>query len=66
MHIRAVFAKPQVHDICLSAKTSFIGYPSVRLLGQRVDALGLILFSDREAKGSSCIYGRKGHDIDMY
>lgn len=40
-HLRAVFSKLAAHAIHLSAKKSFLSYPSVQLLGQRVDALGL-------------------------
>jgi hypothetical protein len=40
-HLRAVFTKLSAHNIHLSAKKSFLSYPSVQLLGQQVDTLGL-------------------------
>lgn len=40
-HLKAVFQKLKSFKIVLSAKKCFLGYPSVGLLGQRVDALGL-------------------------
>ncbi|KAI0992683.1 hypothetical protein K3495_g15502, partial [Podosphaera aphanis] len=46
LHLRAVFSKLKKHFIHLSPKKCFINYPSVDLLGQRVDALGLS--SDKE------------------
>ncbi|KAI0992618.1 hypothetical protein K3495_g15567, partial [Podosphaera aphanis] len=46
LHLRAVFSKLEKHFIHLSPKKCFINYPSVDLLGQRVDALGLS--SDKE------------------
>ena len=46
-HLRAVFATLLEFDICLSSKKSFLGYPSIQLLGQRVDALGLVSAHDK-------------------
>ena len=40
-HLRLVFGKLQEHNIALSPKKSFIGFPSIKLLGHKVDALGL-------------------------
>lgn len=40
-HLRSVFGELADRGICLSPDKSFLGYPSVHLLGQRVDALGL-------------------------
>ncbi|KAI0997352.1 hypothetical protein K3495_g10831 [Podosphaera aphanis] len=48
-HLRAVFAKLNAHNITLSPHKSFIGYPSIKLLGQKVDALGLATADDKIA-----------------
>lgn len=40
-HLSAVFSKFQELGITLSPKKAFIGYPSVTLLGEKVDGLGL-------------------------
>jgi hypothetical protein len=46
-HLRTVFKLFQDKNISLSSKKSFLGYPSVELLGFRVDGLGLYNTSDR-------------------
>jgi hypothetical protein len=40
-HLRLVFGRLQQHNIALSPKKSYIGFPSIKLLGYKVDALGL-------------------------
>lgn len=40
-HLRSVFGELADKGICLSPDKYFLGYPSVHLLGQRVNALGL-------------------------
>lgn len=40
-HLHAVFTTPNQRNIKLSLRKSFLAYPSVHLLGQRVDAFGL-------------------------
>lgn len=40
-HLRLVFSALSKMNIHLSPRKSFLGYPSVQLLGQKVDALGL-------------------------
>ncbi|KAI1005182.1 hypothetical protein K3495_g3037 [Podosphaera aphanis] len=40
-HLQVVFSKLLEHNIHLSPRKWFLAYPSVDLLGQRVDALGL-------------------------
>lgn len=46
-HLKAVFQKLKDHFIHLSPKKCFLSYPSVALLGQRVDALGLSSATDK-------------------
>ena len=40
-HLRKLFTLFRQRRVCLNPKKSFLGYPSVTLLGQRVDSLGL-------------------------
>ena len=40
-HLYQIFARLQSLNLSLDPKKSFIGYPSVQLLGQHVDAFGL-------------------------
>ncbi|KAI0996230.1 hypothetical protein K3495_g11949, partial [Podosphaera aphanis] len=46
-HLKAVFQKLKAHRIHLSPKKCFLSYPSVALLGQKVDALGLSSATDK-------------------
>ncbi|POS82631.1 hypothetical protein EPUL_004731, partial [Erysiphe pulchra] len=46
-HFKIVFTKLLKHNIHLSPKKCFLNYPSVALLGQRVDALGLSSSEDK-------------------
>ncbi|KAI1002601.1 hypothetical protein K3495_g5603 [Podosphaera aphanis] len=45
--LRSVFQKLTNHNIHLSPKKCFLNYPSVALLGQKVDALGLASAEDK-------------------
>lgn len=40
-HLERVLSTLRERNIKLSAKKTFLGYPSIKLLGQRMDALGL-------------------------
>lgn len=46
-HLEEVFTQLEKFDIVLSPKKSFIGYPSIQLLGQKVDALGMATDEDK-------------------
>jgi len=48
-HLRQVFAALDKSNIHLSPKKSFLGFLSVRLLGQKVDALGLATAAEKLA-----------------
>ena len=41
LHLRNIFQELTAMRIILSPKNLFLAYPSVRLLGQRVNALGM-------------------------
>ena len=46
-HLRLIFQELRERNICLSAKKSFLGYPSVQLLGQKVDVLKVATSRDK-------------------
>lgn len=46
-HLHAVFQLLDSYGISLSLKKSFLGYPTVALLGQKVDAFGLTTAADK-------------------
>ena len=48
-HLDKVFSSLTKKGICLSPKKSFLGYPTVQLLSQRVNALGLATAEDKLA-----------------
>lgn len=48
-HLHQVFDKLEDMNITLEPKKAFIGYPSIVLLGQRVDGLGLTTTDEKLA-----------------
>ena len=46
-HLDEVFNVLTEKNICLSLKKSYLGYPSVKLLDQRVDTLELVTAADK-------------------
>ena len=48
-HLHEVFNVLTEKNICLSLKKSYLDYPSVKLLGQRVDTLELVTAADKLA-----------------
>jgi hypothetical protein len=40
-HLHAVFAKLKEFNICINPRKTYLGFPSIQYLGQKVDALGL-------------------------
>ena len=65
-HLRAVFAELLKFNICLSPKKSFLGYPSVQLLGQKVDALGLATDKEKLAAIARLCFPRNLRQLDHY
>ncbi|RDL33672.1 uncharacterized protein BP5553_08040 [Venustampulla echinocandica] len=65
-HLRAVFTKLAAHSIHLSAKKSFLAYPSVQLLGQRVDALGLATDQEKLRAISHLCFPRSLKQLEYY
>lgn len=65
-HLHAVFKTLDERNIKLSPKISFIGYPSIRLLGQRVDTLGLSTAEEKLAAISQLEFPRTLIDLETY
>ncbi|KAJ9293151.1 hypothetical protein DTO271G3_8095 [Paecilomyces variotii] len=55
-HLHQVFAKMEEMNIGLSPSKSFMGFPSVQLLGRHVDALGMTSV-DEKVKANYCGLG---------
>ena len=49
IHLNKVFISLMKRGICLSAQKSFLDYPTIQLLGQHVDTLGLATAEDKLA-----------------
>jgi hypothetical protein len=60
-HLRQLFTKLTEHCIHLSAKKSFLSYPTVQLLGQKVNALGLATDTEKLAAISRLTFPRSLH-----
>ena len=54
------------YNICLSPNKSYLGYPSVALLGQRVDALGLSTAAEKLAAISKLAFPRNLRQLETY
>ncbi|RJE17221.1 Integrase core domain protein, partial [Aspergillus sclerotialis] len=46
-HLDQIFACLESYNVAIAPHKSFIGYPDVQLLGQRVDAMGLTTTEDK-------------------
>ena len=65
-HLKLVFGALANMNIHLSPRKSFLGYPSVHLLGQKVDALGLATAADKLAAISNLIFSRTLSQLEKY
>lgn len=66
VHLDAVFSELSHFNICLSPKKSFLAYPSVQLLGQRVDALGLATDVDKLKAIAQLAFPRTLRQLEHY
>ena len=55
-HPRTVFQALDEYGIALAPNKSFLGYPSVKLLGQKVDAFGLATDEEKRAAIAKLIF----------
>ena len=53
-------------NIRLSPRKSFLGYPSVHLLGQKVDALGLATAADKLAAITNLSFPKSLSQLEKY
>ena len=65
-HLNLVFQCLENFNICLSPAKSYVGYPSVALLGQRVDALGLATAEDKLAAITRLAFPRTLRSLERY
>ena len=65
-HLHGVFATLDQKNIKLAAKKSFVGYPSIHLLGQRVDALGLSTAEEKLAAITMLEFPKTLKDLETY
>lgn len=65
-HLRHVFNKLNQMGICLSPEKSYLAYPSVQLLGQRVNALGLATTDDKLKAITSLEFPRTLRQLETY
>lgn len=65
-HLHAVFPALDRRNIRLSLEKSFLRYPSIKLLGQRVDALGLSTAEEKLAAITQLEFPRTLKDLETY
>ena len=65
-HLEKVFDALTTINIHLSPKKSYLGYPSVRLLGQKVNALGLATADEKLAAISNLAFPKNLGMLDKY
>ncbi|KAI1000757.1 hypothetical protein K3495_g7440 [Podosphaera aphanis] len=65
-HLQQVFTNLEQHNIHFSPKKCFLSYPSVALLGQRVDALGLSSAEDKLAANAKITFPRTLKQLEYY
>jgi hypothetical protein len=65
-HLRQVFQQLRRFSIRLSPKKCFVSYPSVQLLGQRVDALGLATDTEKLMAISQLRFPRSLKQLEYY
>ena len=65
-HLRAIFSLFNSMNITLKATKSFLGYPSVTLLGQKVDGLGLTTSAEKLEAISSIKFPATLRDLEIY
>ena len=65
-HLRQIFAALDEVNITLSPRKSFLNYPSVRLLGQKVDALGLATSEEKLAAITNLAFPKTLSALEKY
>ena len=65
-HLHEVFSILDSYGIRLAPKKSYLGYPTVALLGQKVDAFGLTITADKLAAIANLRFPRTLKDLEGY
>ncbi|KAH5621114.1 hypothetical protein HBI23_240920 [Parastagonospora nodorum] len=65
-HLRMFLKRLDQYRFSLSPKKAFIGYPTIELLGQRVDAFGLSSTEERIAAMRNLAFPRTAADLETY
>ena len=65
-HLRTMFSLFRERRISLNPKKSFLGYPSVILLGQRVDSLGLSTSEEKLAAITSLRFPQSLRELETF
>lgn len=65
-HLRRLFRLCREKRITLSPTKSFLGYPSVMLLGQRVDSLGMSTSAEKIRAIQALIFPANLRDLEIY
>ena len=65
-YLHMVFQTLAQYNICLAPEKSFLGYPSVALLGQCVDAFGLATSADKLAAIARLAFPQTLRQLDHY
>lgn len=65
-HLRTIFQVCVKKRICINPKKCFLGYPSVNLLGQKVDALGMTTAEDKIKAISSLEFPKTLQALETY
>ena len=66
LHLRQIFELFQRKRVNLSPTKSFLGYPSITLLGQRVDSLGMSTSAEKIAAITSLHFPENLKDLDYF
>ncbi|RMJ21267.1 Integrase core domain-containing protein, partial [Aspergillus sp. HF37] len=65
-HLDQIFACLESYNVAIAPHKSFIGYPDVQLLGQRVDAMGLTTTEDKIKAVQELKFPRTLSDLESY
>ena len=65
-HLRQLFDTFRLKRVSLAPSKSFLGYPSVILLGQRVDSLGMLTSEEKIAAITSLLFPINLRDLEIF
>ena len=65
-HLRAIFGIMQKQNIALSPSKAFLGYRSLKLLGQRVDSLSMITHEDKTEAILALVFLKNLQHLEKY